>query len=103
MSSETKKIDDTTLETLLYLSRLSPESSNVELLREQVGQIVEYFDILSAYDDNEDPYDAYSTSTAECLRADEIVPGLEVRDVKAMTSEFLDGYFRVPKVLGGGA
>ncbi len=103
MSSETKKIDAETLETLLYLSRLSPESSNLELLRQQVDQIVEYFDILSVYDDNENPYDAYSSTTAETLRPDEAVPGLEVRDMKAMTQDFLDGYFRVPKVLGGGA
>ena len=47
MSSENRKIDEGTLDALLYLSRLSPESTNLETLRQQVDQIVGYFDILS--------------------------------------------------------
>ena len=46
MSSESRKIDEGTLDALLYLSRLSPESTNLTTLREQVDQIVGYFDIL---------------------------------------------------------
>lgn len=103
MSSEKSKIDETTLEALLYLSRLSPESTNMQVLKSQVDQIVEYFDVLSEYDDNENPYDAYPATVADKLRQDEIVAGLEIKDVKKITPEFLDGYFRVPKVLGGGA
>lgn len=103
MSSEKHTIDSNTLDALLYLSRLSPESTNMTVLKAQVDQIVEYFDILSEYDDNENPYDAYPATTADKLREDTVVSGLEVSDVKKITSEFLDGYFRVPKVLGGGA
>ena len=103
MNSESHKIDSTTLDALLYLSRLSPESTNMEVLKSQVDQIVEYFDILSAYNDNENPYDAYPSTTADALREDKVVAGLEMKDVKKITPEFLDGYFRVPKVLGGGA
>ncbi|MBO4438250.1 MAG: Asp-tRNA(Asn)/Glu-tRNA(Gln) amidotransferase subunit GatC [Spirochaetaceae bacterium] len=103
MNSESHKIDSTTLDALLYLSRLSPESTNMEVLKSQVDQIVKYFDILSAYNDNENPYDAYPSTTADALRKDEVVPGLQMKDVKKITPEFLDGYFRVPKVLGGGA
>ncbi|NLK45836.1 MAG: Asp-tRNA(Asn)/Glu-tRNA(Gln) amidotransferase subunit GatC [Treponema sp.] len=103
MSSESHKIDSTTLDALLYLSRLSPESTNINVLKSQVDRIVEYFDILSAYDDNENPYDAYPSTTTDDLRQDEIVPGLQMKDVKKITPEFLDGYFRVPKVLGDGA
>lgn len=103
MSSEKRKIDGNTLDALLYLSRLSKESTNMEVLKAQVDQIVEYFDILSAYDDSENPYDAYPATVADKLREDEVVAGLEIRDVKNITSEFMDGYFRVPKVLGGGA
>ena len=43
------------------------------------------------------------TTVATELRDDEVVKGLEIPDVKKMTSEFMDGYFRVPKVLGEGA
>lgn len=73
-------------------------------LKKQVDEIVGYFGILSKYDDSENPYDAYPSTDAEKLREDEIVPGLEMKDVKKINeAEFMDGYFQVPKVLGEGA
>ena len=99
-----KEINEEVLNNLLYLSRLSPESTNLETLKKQVDDIVGYFEILSKYDDSENPYDAYPTTTAEALREDEVVPGLEMHDVKnSNKGNFLDGYFQVPKVLGEGA
>ncbi len=103
MDNTEKKIDEGTLDALLYLSRLSPESTNLDILKEQVDQIVGYFDILSGFTDNENPYDAYPATECEKLRDDEIVKGLDIPDVKKMSKEFLDGYFQVPKVLGEGA
>ncbi len=103
--SETKHtVDETTLENLLYLSRLSPESTDMATLKKQVDEIVGYFDILSKYDDSENPYDAYPSTEAEKLREDEIVAGLEMQHVKKINEgNFMDGYFQVPKVLGEGA
>ena len=104
MSDSKRTVNEDTLEKLLYLSRLSPESTDMATLKRQVDEIVSYFDILSKYDDSENPYDAYPTTKAECLREDEPVPGLEMHDVKKVNAEnFLDGYFQVPKVLGEGA
>ena len=103
MSSENRKIDEGTLDALLYLSRLSPESTNLETLRQQVDQIVGYFDILSEFTHNENPYDAYPSTQSERLREDDVVKGLDIPDVKRISEEVLDGYFRVPKVLGEGA
>ena len=103
MSSESRKIDEGTLDALLYLSRLSPESTNLATLRQQVDQIVGYFDILSEFTHNENPYDAYPSTQSERLREDDVVKGLDIPDVKWISEEFLDGYFRVPKVLGEGA
>ena len=103
MSVEKNKIDSNTLDALLFLSRLSPESTNMNILKAQVDQIVEYFDVLSEYDDNENPYDAYPTTTADALRGDTIVEGLDMPDVKKVSKDFMDGYFQVPKVLGEGA
>jgi aspartyl-tRNA(Asn)/glutamyl-tRNA(Gln) amidotransferase subunit C len=100
--SGTCKIDEETLDALLYLSRLSPASTNLTVLREQVDQIVSYFEILSEFDDSENPYDAYPTTKAENLREDDVFKSLEISDIKKMSDEFLDGYFRVPKVLGEG-
>ncbi len=102
--SDKRTVNEETLKNLLYLSRLSPESTNMETLKKQVDDIVSYFDILSKYDDSENPYDAYPTTTAEQLREHEVVPGLEMHHVKNINKDnFLDGYFQVPKVLGEGA
>ncbi len=103
MSSENRKIDEGTLDALLYLSRLSPESTDLDTLRQQVDQIVGYFDVLSEFTHNENPYDAYPSTESEKLREDDVVKGLDIPDVKKISEEFLDGYFRVPKVLGEGA
>ena len=103
MATTHKKIDQETLENLLYLSRLSPESTDMETLKKQVDEIVGYFEILSKYDDSENPYDAYPSTEVEKLRGDEVVNGLEITDVKKVSKDFMDGYFQVPKVLGAGA
>lgn len=98
-----KTIDEDTLEKLLYLSRLSPQSEDLDTLKKQVDEIVGYFDVLSKYSGGENPYDAYPSTSADRLRGDEAEPGLEARDVRSITKEFMDGYFQVPKVLGEGA
>lgn len=103
MNDTKRTVNEDTLEKLLYLSRLSPESTDMVTLKKQVDEIVGYFDILSKYDNSENPYDAYPTTTAENLREDQIVQGLEMHDVKKVSEHFLDGYFQVPKVLGEGA
>ena len=98
-----KTVDGDTLEKLLYLSRLSPESTDLATLKKQVDDIVGYFEILSKYDDSENPYDAYPSTQAEKLREDSVVAGLDSPDVKKVSENFMDGYFQVPKVLGEGA
>ncbi len=103
MATQHKTIDQQTLENLLYLSRLSPDSTDMETLKKQVDDIVGYFDILAKYDDSENPYDAYPSTEADKLRDDSVVQGLDINDVKKITDKFMDGYFQVPKVLGAGA
>ncbi len=103
MATQHKEIDAQTLENLLYLSRLSPESTNMETLKKQFDEIVVYFYILSKYNDSENPYDAYPRTEADKLRGDTVVEGLEISDVKKVSENFMDGYFQVPKVLGEGA
>ena len=93
-------IDDETFENLLYLSRLSPESTDKETLASQVRQIVDYFEVLSKYAGDENPYDAYHAIPAEVLRGNDVVSAFDTADLKQMTPEFKDGYFRVPGMLG---
>lgn len=103
MNEKKNPIDETTLHNLLYLSRLSPESTNVEILSNQVRQIVDYFEVLEKYAGDENPCDTNPTTTAEELRVGSFEKTLEASDLKKLSTEYMDGYFRVPKVLGGGA
>ena len=99
--TQNSKITPEVFNNLLYLSRLSPNDSDMDSIAGQVSQIVEYFDILKKYD-----VPAESDSTAVIseglLRSDSIVAGVTQSDLKKMSSEYMDGYFRVPKVLGSG-
>ncbi|MBS7310059.1 MAG: Asp-tRNA(Asn)/Glu-tRNA(Gln) amidotransferase subunit GatC [Treponema sp.] len=101
--STQKTIDEKTLENLLYLSRLSSDATDLATLKKQVDDIVGYFEILSKFDDSQNPYDAYPSTQADKLRDDAVVEGLDIPDVKKVSENFMDGYFQVPKVLGEGA
>ena len=67
MNTEKTAVNDEVLEALLYLSRLSPSATDLNTLKKQVDQIVEYFGILSEFDDSENPYDAYPATQADAL------------------------------------
>ena len=87
----------------MYLSRLSSDATDLATLKKQVDDIVGYFEILSKFDDSQNPYDAYPSTQADKLRDDAVVEGLDIPDVKKVSENFMDGYFQVPKVLGEGA
>ena len=99
--AQNSKITPEVFDNLLYLSRLSSNDSDMESIAGQVSQIVEYFDILKKYDV---PAEADNTTMISegLLRSDTIVAGVTQSDLKKMSSEYMDGYFRVPKVLGSG-
>ena len=99
--AQNSKITPDVFGNLLYLSRLSPNDSDMGSIAGQVSQIVEYFDILKKYDVSAETDDAAMISE-EALRSDTIVAGIAQSDLKKMSSEYMDGYFRVPKVLGSG-
>ena len=98
---QNSKITSEVFDNLLYLSRLSPEDSDTESIAGEVSQSGEYFDILKKYDV---PAEADNTAMISegLLRSDTIAAGIPQSDLKKMSSEYMDGYFRVPKVLGSG-
>ena len=99
--AQNSKITPEVFDNLLYLSRLSSNDSDMESIAGQVGQIVEYFDILKKYDVPAEADNAAMLSQG-LLRSDVIAVGITQSDLKKMSSEYMDGYFRVPKVLGSG-
>ena len=99
--AQNSKITPEVFDNLLYLSRLSSNDSDMESIVGQVGQIVEYFDILKKYDVPAEADNAAMISEG-LLRSDTIETGITQSDLKKMSNEYMDGYFRVPKVLGSG-
>lgn len=95
------KITPEIFDNLLYLSRLSSSDSDSETIAGQVGQIIEYFDVLKKFDAPADTGSEVGCSD-KTLRSDSIAAGIAQSDLKKMTGEYMDGYFRVPKVLGSG-
>ena len=82
---------------LLYISRLSVDEKQKPALMEEIKKSVSGLDVLRKYVD-ESELQRHGISEA-ALRGNEIVKQLDTQDLKKNSSEFLDGYFRVPKVL----
>ena len=101
-------IDDKTLDSILFLSRLTVSSEEKELFRSQVGSILEYFDLLQEYNTEEVDPDLGNSAALDDLRPD--APGVQAADVtqaqgfspdevSSFAIHFKDGYFSVPKIL----
>ena len=100
--AENAKITPEVFDNLLELSRLSLEEHERQSIAAQVEQIVSYFDILKQFDSEDNTLQRHKTQES-ALRSDTVVVGIEQAALKKMTNEYMDGYFRVPKVLESGA
>ncbi len=97
------KISDEVFDILLYLSRLEATKEEAKVLSKQVNQLVGYFDVLDKFSDEKLDNSIYITHGEDSLRDSEIKESLSAPDLKKISDEYMDGYFRVPKVLGSGA
>ena len=89
--AENAKITPEVFDNLLDLSRLS--------LEEHERQSI---DILKQFDSEDNALQRCETQES-ALRSDTVAVGIEQAALKKMTNEYMDGYFRVPKVLESGA
>lgn len=87
----------------MYLSRLSLSKDEGLIISGQVNNLVGYFEILDKFADSSLDSSMYAKHSETDLRSSEVKEGLAQSDLKKMTSEYMDNYFRVPKVLGSGA
>ena len=92
------KIDDEIFDALLYISRLSTTPQEKQELMPQLQQIVKGMEILR--DHVEDSNFLGASKNESELRSNDIVKTLEAQDLKKNSKEYVDGYFRVPKVFG---
>ncbi|MGP1414967.1 MAG: Asp-tRNA(Asn)/Glu-tRNA(Gln) amidotransferase subunit GatC [Treponema sp.] len=92
----TKEIFD----TLLYISRLDATGEERTALQNQIASIVGYFKELEKFrNDSLEATDCSSNSEKD-LRTSLSHIYVEARSLKVINNEFMDGYFRTPKVLG---
>lgn len=91
------KLDDEIFEGLLYMSRLTATEEESRVFIEQIKKVMSDMDVLHRYLKDLDLEAPTVDETA--LRDSEIQSGLDARMLKKNSSEFLDGYFRVPKIL----
>ncbi len=97
---ESKKIDNKIFDSLLYLSRLSASSdSEYEVLKGQIGSIVDYFEELEQFK-GEKLENTDSFNSEKDLRGNSSTSYIDQHLLKMINAEFMDGYFRSPKVLG---
>jgi len=85
-------IDDKTLDSILYLSRLSVSEEEKDHFRTQVDDILDY----NTEGINPDLGEGIGVKD---LREDTPVNGFTVNDIKTFAIHFTDNYFTVPKIL----
>lgn len=103
MQKNTTGISPEVFDTLLSLSKLEMEQTERTVLSGQIGKLVNYFEILKEFKDGSGDSSPYSCHDETDLRDDTVRETLTQQDLKKMTDEYMDGYFRTPKVLGSGA
>ncbi len=100
---DNNKISNEVFDILLHLSRLDASENERKELSTQVNQLVNYFEVLDKFSDEELDNSMYKTHDENSLRNAEIKSGLTASDLKKISDKYMDGYFSVPKVLGSGA
>lgn len=88
------------VERVALLARLKLAPEEIEKMRAQLSNILEYIDMLSEVDVTDVPPTAQVTDMVNVFRADESRPSLNREDVVANASAKRDGMFVVKTVFG---
>lgn len=91
------KLDDEIFDSLLFMSRLSASTEEAHIFIEQIKKVIGGMDSLRNFVD--EPVSSSDSVDEKNFRTAEVRKGLEANDLKQNSADFLDGYFRVPKVL----
>jgi aspartyl-tRNA(Asn)/glutamyl-tRNA(Gln) amidotransferase subunit C len=98
-------IRKTDVEKIAELARLDLTAEETEAFTTQLGAILSYIDKLNELDTDEVPPMSHSTAADQdieyTMRDDEVRPGLGQEVALENAPDGADGYFRVPKVIGG--
>ena len=80
------------------LARLRLDESELEQMRQQLSDILEYMQVLQQVDVTDVPVTAQVTDVVNVVRPDEVRPSLPVDEVLANAPASEDGYFKVKPV-----
>jgi aspartyl-tRNA(Asn)/glutamyl-tRNA(Gln) amidotransferase subunit C len=93
------------VEKIAELARLDLTVEETESFTTQLSAILSYIDKLNELDTDDVPPMSHSTTAdedVECVRRDdEVRPGIGQKVALENAPDPADGYFRVPKVIGG--
>ena len=91
-------------EEVLYiakLARLEFDENKVEEFTHQLGKILDYINKLSELDLEEVEPTYHVLDMVSVMREDEVREGLSQEDALSNAPDPKDGFFRVPKIIGG--
>ncbi len=94
-------LDGDTLRRLLSLSGIRADSVDLTTLAPQLDRIIGYFGLLSELAEPDAPTETREPIDADSLRSGPAAVPLGPEDLTRLSSAFSEGYFRVPRVLGG--
>ncbi len=96
------RIDDRIIRHLEALARLRLEEDERERLRGQLERIVAFVEGLAEADTSGvEPTGFLTHEDDSALRDDVVTPGLDRDDALRGAPDAVEGFFRVPRVLGG--
>lgn len=87
---------------IAHLARLDLADDEIAQYRQQLSDILDYFESLQQVDTSVVSPTATVLPLRNVMRGDEIRPGLETEDALANAPDQADGYFKVKAVFGDG-
>ncbi|MBN1412540.1 MAG: Asp-tRNA(Asn)/Glu-tRNA(Gln) amidotransferase subunit GatC [Spirochaetales bacterium] len=92
-------IDDKTLDEILFLGRLDVSREEKEKFKDQVGKILDYFDLLKQYDTTGVDPDLGEGLKPSVLREDKSKVTFNESDIETFAVDFKRGFFTVPRIV----
>ncbi len=80
------------------LARLRLDEAELEQMRQQLSDILEYMQVLQQVDVTDVPVTAQVTDVVNVVRPDDVRPSLPVDELLANAPDSEDGYFKVKPV-----
>lgn len=93
------EIERKDVEYVAELARLALNESEKELFQSQLGQILEYADVLADVDTEGVEPMAHAVPVHNVLRGDRARPSLSKEKVLKNAPDEQDGFFKVPRIL----